>query len=46
MSEPEAVARAEKKAGYGMVSKVATQRGPEDWFGNSSPSNMNLESLP
>lgn len=45
MSEPEAVARAEKMSGYGMITRVATQRGTEDWFGNTSASGMNLQSL-
>jgi hypothetical protein len=33
MSDTEALARAEKQAGYGMVQRVATNKGIEDWFG-------------
>jgi hypothetical protein len=34
----ELTARAEKEAGYGMVTKVATSGGKyEDWFGKANP---------
>jgi hypothetical protein len=42
MSEPEAIARAERAAGYGMINRVATQSGTEDWFGIANTSGMTL----
>lgn len=45
MSEQEAIARAEKQCGYGMITQVATGSGNEDWFGQTNENGMNLQSL-
>jgi hypothetical protein len=45
MSEAEATARAERMSGYGMINKVATASGSEDWFGETNAAGMNLLSL-
>jgi len=45
MSEAEATARAERDSGYGMITRVATVSGAEDWFGETSATGMNLISL-